>query len=170
MVAFRLNHFIINLTACLYAWLDFINNTYQFSVCSGFYKEIGNDTNELNLRFTFFIIYKVLSSIPFAFFSSFIVISLTYRSFIELVDLILFKSEEKTSKQLFLVNDQHEIIYSKCDIDYVINLFENKRSGIKEKKIFKRIEHQQDHSYTLVKIERKNVLARLLNLTKIILG
>ena len=91
MVAFRINNVVISITACIYAWIDFANNTYQQSFCNGFYDEIIDETDKENIRekYIFFIIYKTFSSIPFAIFSSFIVISLTYRSVINLIDYAL---------------------------------------------------------------------------------
>ena len=173
-MAFRLNHFLINATACVYAWLDFFNNTYQFSVCNGFYKEIGPSKealSELNRRYTFFTIYKVLSSIPFALFSSFIVVSLTHRSFIELIDFMLCKrQQEQKNNSLFKVKDENEIIYSKCDIDYVIDLLDNRFSNFAHKSKTMSFRTIESCEYTVVKVERQNLMSRFLGMSKYVLG
>ncbi len=177
-MAFRLNHFLINATACVYAWLDFFNNTYQFSVCNGFYKEIGPSrealNGELNRRYTFFTIYKVLSSIPFALFSSFIVVSLTHRSFIELIDFMLGKrqheEEETKANSLFKVKDENEIIYSRCDLDYVIDLLDKRYSNFEHKSKTMSFRTIESCDYTVVKVEKQNWMSRFLGISKYVLG
>ena len=174
MVAFRLNHCLINATACMYAWLDFFNNTYQFSVCNGFYKEIGPSKealSELNRRYTFFTIYKVLSSIPFALFSSFIVVSLTHRSVIELLEFLLCKrQQEQKNNSLFKVKDENEIIYSRCDIDYVIDLLDKRYSNFEHKSKTMSLRTIESCEYTVVRVEKQNLMSRILGMSKYVLG
>ena len=186
LVAFRVDHFVINITACIYAWLDFVNNIYQFSVCSGFYAEIKDeiksqtaDKSEYKDRYVYFVIYKSFSSVPFAVFSSFIVISLTYRSIINLMDYMLRNIGNATlqakltkqSKDSFCcnflnVNDEHEMIYSKCDIDYVIDLLSG-QSELVAKKSFKKL---KKYTFSVAKVERKDFRAKVENILRKVLS
>ena len=163
------------MVAGVYAWCDFFNNTFQFSICSGFYEEINYsevENAEIQRKWTYFLIYKSFSSIPFTFFSSFIVVSLTYRSCVYAIDYLyrkfIFKlwyrniqineDNENSSKKdsfccdLFDVNDEHEIIFSIHDVKYVLDLFETNKTGV-VKKSFKKT---SEYNYTVAKVERKN--------------
>jgi hypothetical protein len=62
LVAFRLDNFIISITACFYAWLDFANNTYQNSLCEGFYRQIIGETDKdvIDRKYKFFVIFSQL--------------------------------------------------------------------------------------------------------------
>jgi hypothetical protein len=124
----------------------------------------------------FFIIYQTLRSIPFSIFSSFIVISLTYRCLIDLIDYILiyknksipyFSKLLSTSRDsfccdLFCVNDENEAFYSKCDVDYVLNLLNSKNDSI-SKKTFQKI---KKHYYLTEKVEKKGIGIKLLSVFK----
>ena len=112
------------------------------------------------------MVYMIISSIPLTIFISFIVISLTYRTFINLADYI-FRNRSSITKENIIessrdscfcsicnVNDEHEIIYSKVDLDYVLNLF-NKNIQFSEK------------NQKLTDIDMNNVNAKL-NYCKII--
>ena len=115
-------------------WIDFTENIYQYGNCD---TDLVSDTDisETKRKIWYYMIYKILHSIPLSIFMSFIVISLTYRTFISLVDYIfnykslLIKQNIKESSRdtcfcsICNVNDEHEIIYSKFDLDYVLNLF-----------------------------------------------
>jgi len=158
--------------------MDFAKNTYQFSYCRGFYQDIRDemDKTEINNRYIYFIIYKTFSSIPFSIFSSFIVISLTYRSIVDIVDYILkyknrsipyvaklfSKSKDSFCCDLFSVDDEHEIIYSKCDIDYVLNLLNSHSDAVAEKN-FKKI---KKHNYLNESIEKKNFGSKIISIAK----
>jgi hypothetical protein len=178
LVAFRLDNFIITITACFYCWIDFINNTYQNSLCSGFYEEIRDETDKdvINRKYVYFIIYKTFNSIPFSVFSSFIVISLSYRSIIDLVDYVLrykhrsipyisrlfAKSKDSFCCDLFNIDDEHEIIYSQCDIDYVLNLLNSKG----EKNSQKTLVQAKEFNYVTLLIEKKNFMNKILSIIK----
>ena len=180
MVAFRLDNFIISITACLYAWLDFANNTYQNSLCEGFYRQIIGETDKdvIDRKYKFFVIYKTFDSIPFSIFSSFIVINLTYRSFCHVVDYIFrytnksvpylakifAKSKDSFCCDLFNVEDEHEKIYSRCDIDYVLNLLNSKDST--SKKSFTPL---KKFKYLTVFTEKKNFKTKVISLLKKVL-
>jgi len=83
---------------------------------------------------------------------SFIVISLTNRTFISLVDYIFRnksslnrqKSKESSRDSCFCaicnVNDDHEIIYSKFDLDYVLNLFNRNNQFSENNKYLNKID------------------------------
>ena len=178
LVAYRTDSFLINTTACIYSWIDYVNNVYINSVCYGFYEQsadVFSDKNAVNKKFIYFTIYKVFFSIPFSIFSSFIVINLTYRSIINLIDYILRNrsilikpidhNEDSFCCNLFAVNDEHELIYSKYDILYVIELLDQRGGGSQEtaKKSFKTFEN---YEYSKLKIENKNILAKVKNIFK----
>ncbi len=82
----------------------------------------------------FFILYKFLATIPIAIFSSYICITLTFRIFTCFFEYI-FKTKSISTKTKMInqskdsyfapildVNDEHEILYSTCNINYVFNL------------------------------------------------
>ncbi len=181
MVAFRLDNFIISITACFYAWLDFANNTYQNSLCEGFYQQIIGETDKdvIDRKYKFFVIYKTFDSIPFSIFSSFIVINLTYRSFCHVVDYIfrytnksvpylakLFaKSKDSFCCDLFNVDDEHEKFYSRCDIDYVLNLL-NSKDDTTSKNIFIPL---KKFKYLTVFTEKKNFKTKVISILKKVL-
>jgi hypothetical protein len=172
---------MISITACFYAWLDFANNVYQYSRCEGFYQlSIGiNDKNEIDRIYKSFVIYKTFDSIPFSIFSSFIVINLTYRSFCHVADYIfryrnksipylakLFaKSKDSFFCDLLNVEDEHENIYSRCDIDYVLNLL-NGKDDTASKKSFVPL---KKFKYLTVFTEKKNFKTKVISILKKVL-
>lgn len=142
MVAYRTNTFFINLTSAIYVWIDFIENIYVNGKCDSIAYEEVEDKAELKRRLWYFIIYKVFFSIPFSIFASFILVNLTYRSFINLVDFLFsYKSVKKRNMinkknsdsffcNVFHFDDDNEIIYSAYDLVYVINLLSESKSKI----------------------------------------
>jgi len=129
--------------------IDFIQNVYQYGKCDSIYTELdlssdsADQIEELNRKLPYFIAYKVLSAIPLFIFSSFIVIDLIYKAMINLFDFIIRNGYYWTRSQmlekardsffclLLNVDDDHEIIYTKHDLDYVFDLF-NKEKLIKK--------------------------------------
>ena len=177
MVAFRLNSFIISVTATIYAWIDYANNTFQISVCGGFYDVIKGETNKdvIDRKYSYYLIFKTFYSIPFSIFSSFIVINLTNRSIVNLIDYILRHRKRSGLSYLselftkindsfccnFLnVDDENEIIFSQCDIDYVRNLL-NKKGEQFSKKHLKRL-----NKYQYTTVEKKNFVTKVISIVK----
>lgn len=126
-------------------WIDFVENIFQYGKCQSITNELQSDKKQLKRELPYFMVYKVFSSIPLTVFSSFIVISLTYRTMINLIDFI-YRNKSTITKEAILkanhdsafcpicsVDDEHELIYSKFDLDYVLNIFElntnNKKSN-----------------------------------------
>jgi len=121
-------------------WIDFGVSVYQNGKCESITKYSPNIKNkDIKKEIWNFMAYKILCSIPLTIFMSFIVISLTYRTFISFIDYIFrnksslsnrHKSNESSRDSCLCpicnVNDDHEIIYSKFDLDYVLNLFNSK--------------------------------------------
>ena len=170
-MAFRLDIFIISVTACLYAWLDYANNTYQFCMCRSFYLIAKSETDfdVIKRKYLYFLIYQISISIPFSIFSSFIVINLTFRSAIDFVNYLLRyrkkslqKCEDSFCCDFLNVNDKHEIIYSQCDIDYVLDLFNRKNSS---KNHFNQVKH---HEYLIECVEERNFKTKLARTLKYI--
>ena len=143
LVAFRINSFFVNFLTSIYMWIDFIENIYQYGKCESILIESGNAESKTNLndQLIYFMIYKILSTIPLAIFSSVIVVMLSYRSVINLIDFLLnyrsplMKEEMKCKNMdsfcylLFGINDENELIYSRYDIDYVIDLLKTNKSN-----------------------------------------
>ncbi len=171
------------MTASFYAWIDYANNTYQISMCRGFYESIKGEINKdtIDRKYSYYLIYKTFYSIPFSIFSSFIVINLTYRSIVDLVDYIMryrHKSEVSYFAELYTknndsfccdflnINDNDEIIFSQCDIDYVLNLINSKDEEI-QKKHFKQIKKYQ---HLIVSVEKKNFATKFNSIFKRILN
>jgi hypothetical protein len=128
------NMFVINFTCCIYMWVDFIENIYQYGKCESISSETTNGKDETTRRLPYYIAYKVLSAIPLSIFSAFIVITLTYKSVINLIDYI-FRSRSNLTRMfikkkshdsfcclLANVDDDAEIIYSINDLEYVNRL------------------------------------------------
>jgi hypothetical protein len=114
--------------------------------------------------------------VPFANFSSVIVITLTYRSMVSFLD-VYFKYNKKHFKNnntklnakisirklLLNINDDHELIYSNCDINYVLDLLEG-RAEIRKKKCFRKF---QKYNYFSLQIEEdKSYKTMFLNFLK----
>lgn len=132
-MAFRRNIFILNFFAFVFAWIDTIESIVQFSICDGFYIDSGDEISELiQTRYFYFLVQKILSSIPFAFFTSFMITCFTYRMVYTFLDYTfqwrrnLIEKRKNFFIQLFDIHDKDEIIYSKSDLDYVIQLLNNK--------------------------------------------
>ena len=144
-------------------WIDFAENIYQYGKCQTI-SSFSNRKNDkidtvkrliekINVDFSFFfdeleeaktqrelylnMAYQVLTYIPVSIFMSFIVVSLTYRTMINLTDFLFRNSSSLTRNELLKTsedsiccsicntNDEHENIYSKYDIDYVLNMFDS---------------------------------------------
>ena len=117
-------------------WIDFGVCIYQVGKCESIIKySLNLDNDYAKKEIWYFMVFKILNSIPLTIFMSFIVISLTNRTFISIVDYI-FRNKSSLNRQkskessrdsclcaICNVNDDHEIIYSKFDLDYVLNLF-----------------------------------------------
>jgi hypothetical protein len=139
------------------------------------------NNDEIRRQWTYFFIYKSFSCIPFTFFSSFIVVSLTYRTFVDAIDYIyrrilfkkqwdqlnLEKNDEKDSFccNLFDLNDDNEIIFCKHDVQYVIDLFESKNDLTNTKKSKK----ASEYNFTVGKVETNNVGRKILNGKRLII-
>lgn len=138
LVAYRANSFMICMLTALYMWIDFIENIYQYGKCESISSETSSGKEETRRRLWYFIAYKVLSSIPLSIFSSFIVINLTYKGMILLFDQLFRKSYFKSRKNdtakdtfccsIFNVDDDHELLYCKHDVEYVYDLFNADKS------------------------------------------
>ena len=171
--------------AAIYSWTDFVNNTYQFSICTGFYLEVKDnlgDNSEIQRQWTYFLIYKAFSCIPFTVFSSFIVVSLTYRTVVDAIDYILRKilykrwhikennnnahKKDSFCCNIFDVDDEHEIIFSKHDVEYVLDLMAN-TEDLNMKKNFKTMGM---NNYSIAKIDLKNLDTKFKILDKILSG
>jgi len=127
-------------------------------MCSGFYESLKSESDKkaIEQKYTYLLVFQTFRSIPFSIFSSFIVINLTFRSFIDLVDYVLrylnrsstayydklfTKSKDSFCCDLFNVRDEHEIIYSQCDIDYVLNLL-NGSESLSKRRFYKIKKHR----------------------------
>ena len=162
-MAYRVDNFFINITSCIYAWIDLFENLYIASVCDSFYAQTGDVSSkeEVYNKYVYYIVYKIFASIPFSIFQSFIVINLTYRSAISLIDYSIRnrKTNQNNADSFFCnllcVNDEHELIYSKYDIDYVIQLLHGKENNKRSLKLIKKYDyfkHQTLDSSFLSKI------------------
>jgi hypothetical protein len=146
LVAYRANSFLITFSSCIYMWIDFVSNIYYYGKCESISNEdVEEDKAELRRRMPYFIAYKVMSAVPLSLFSTFILITLTYKSFVILIDLF-FKNKHLNTKHQYLIennrdnlfrgkkcalcniNDENEILYSNSDLNYVLRLF-NKDSS-----------------------------------------
>lgn len=102
-----------------------MENIYQYGKCDSISSESSNSVEETSRRLGYYIAYKVLSAIPLSIFSSFIIITLTYKAAINFVDFFLRYRSPKTKTILKLkaydtifclianVDDDPEIFYSK---------------------------------------------------------
>ena len=151
-----MDNFFINICSCIYAWIDLFENLYIVSVCDSFYAQTSDVSSkeEIHNKYVYYIIYKVFASIPFSIFQSFIVINLTYRSAISLIDYLIRNlkttppsiklkkhNEDSFFCNLLCVNDENELIYSKYDIDYVIQLLHGKENNKKPLKLIKKYDY-----------------------------
>jgi hypothetical protein len=117
-------------------WLDFIINIYQFGKCESISSEANVNKKEIIRRMPYYISYKVLSATPLSVFSSFIVVTLTYKTIVNLIDLAFRLRSNETRRLLEAksedtfcciwanVDDDNEIFYTKQDIAYVYKLLQ----------------------------------------------
>jgi hypothetical protein len=132
LVSLRNNQIFISLTSCALMWIDFSKNIIQFGNCetiiSNELKKI--DDKELIRRLWLYIAYKIMYYFPIMICSSFILSVLTYRLVIDSIDFI-FRNNSRSSRLkadclMCHLNDESEVIYSNYDLNYVIELFEQK--------------------------------------------
>ena len=161
-------------------WIDYAENIYRYGKCDSITKEYTQNTNtDLERILPFFIGFKVLDAIPLTIFASFIIVSLTYRSMISLFELIFtYKFKEKRedliekSRDSFCclfcnADDENELIYSKCDLDYVMDLLNNNVDLEQEKKdqsfqIIDTKSFDKTHHYTLLKRLKRSKFMEIL--------
>jgi len=130
-------------------WIDFGENVFQLGRCLDLITDSSGDIDEAKRRLWYTQVYMIINSIPLTILMSFIVVSLTYRTFINLADYI-FRNKSSITKEnitelsrdscfcsICNVNDEHEIIYSKVDLDHVLDLF-NKNN------IYQTSEHKKE--------------------------
>ena len=115
-------------------WIDSIVNFYDYAKCDSIIKEDNVKIDDIQELVWYFITYKVVGAIPICILSIFIAISLTYRSIDSLIGLIKSKKSFELNQKLNEasqdtclntfgnVNDDHEVIFSKCDLIYVMDL------------------------------------------------
>ena len=133
------NVFIIA-SSCLLAWIDLLLNVSQVSIG----RQIHLDKLEVQTRYLYLTVYNVLASMPLALFSAFLVAHLSYR----LVAALCSGTPPPGDT---------ELIYSRYDIDYVLDLVRRppklgRRLLITNKK----------HDY-FVLVEENNWIRRLVN-------
>lgn len=78
---------------------------------------------------------------------------------------MLAKSKDSFCCDFFNVDDEHEIIYSQCDIDYVLDLLNSKG----EKNLQKTLVQVNKFKYLAVFVERKNLPAKIISILKKVL-
>jgi hypothetical protein len=122
-------------------WIDFIANIYQYGKCESISSESESGIPELTRRLWYFIGYKTLSAIPLSIFSSFILVTLTYKTILNLIDFCYIKKSTtkkyklmEESKDSFCcslcnLNDEHEILYNQHDLQHVLDLFDQKEES-----------------------------------------
>lgn len=125
-------------------WIDLAEDIYEYGRCDSISSEGLENKKRLEVILPYYLAYKALSYIPFAVFSSFITISLTYKSIINLIDLyhatrspvtrsaLRQKNADSCFCLLANVNDDNEIIYSISDLEYVMELLDKNRSSRNE--------------------------------------
>ncbi len=140
LVAFRSNQFLINLSASIYMWIDLTEVVFQYGKCNIKNNLLDDGMDEARRELWYSMVYKILFSIPLSIFMSFVVISLTYRTMINLIDFIFRYSSSLTKKELTKsssdtvcctlgnIDDEHEMFYSKFDLQYVLDIFENNKT------------------------------------------
>lgn len=159
--------FLISFTCSIYMWIDFVENIYQYGKCDSISNEGFDDKRELGRRLPYYIAYKVLSAIPLSIFSSFIVITLTYKSMIALVDFIYRRASpytryilERKNIDSFCcliadVNDDHEILYSNSDLHYVIRLLNKHKENVDDDDSDDNDDEQQAKKVQKIKANKK---------------
>ncbi len=132
-MASRTKRFLLILLACIFMWADLVENLVQSTVCNGFFSEIASidspvaNSPETTRIFHLILVQKLLSALPLVLFSSFLCVSLTHRVYSTYSDC-------ENLKDLLIVTDQHEMIYSHHDLAYVRDLLSQKTMSKKEQK------------------------------------
>ena len=164
----------------MYIMLDFIYNIYDYGICDDLRAENTYlSLKELQRRLPYFIAYKVISSVPLCFLSAYIAISFIYRTFdcycqlkskkltAESRKFLEFENRDNCFCTFCNVKDDNEVIFSKCDLMYVIDLLKptqiegssaNKDIRTLDKKDLK---NMNDASYFKVKPKHESKVATL---------
>jgi hypothetical protein len=131
--AYRSNTFLIDLTSAIYMWIDYASNVYLYGICESIPTSIYTK-EETHRRHIFYISYRVLSAVPMSFFSAFISITLSYKTWLSLKDYIRrYKSsidrslmEQKSRDSMFCmianVDDDNETFYSRFFLNQLLNI------------------------------------------------
>ena len=158
-------------------WIDYAENIYQYGKCESISDEYSKTDADIERILPYFITFKVLSAIPMTIFSAFIVVSLTYRSMISAVDFcysysykekrvgLVSKGKDSFCCLVCNVDDEHEIIYSKYDLYYVMDLLkkhkedDDEEENVKSENIDEIIDTKsfnKDHDYSRLKKIKKS--------------
>ena len=153
--------------------MDFVTNFYDYGICDSFVKEARDysDTTEIRRRLPYFIVYKIMGALPLCFLSVFIIISLLYRAFhnllyfirsmksLELKRKLIENSKDSCFCKFFNVDDDNEVIFSKCDLMYVIEILKPTESEELTSEIGK-IKHNKKElknmENSFIKVKSKN--------------
>lgn len=121
-------------------WIDYAENLFQYGKCSELFSSFLDKTDQMDKERNILIAYEVLLLLPVAVFMSFVVVSLTYRTMINLIDFLFRNNSPSTREELLEssqdsfccpicnINDEHEVIYSKFDLNYVLNIFDSNKT------------------------------------------
>ena len=147
---------------------DFDINVYHYSKCDSIVKDLILHQFYTDWRLTYFIAYKIMGALPLVFLTVFIIISLLYRALDSLMHYIRsMKSLELKQKLIedsrdscfctFLnVEDDNELIFSKCDLMYVIEILKPIESEEINSEIGKKKHDKEEIKNPLIKIKSKN--------------
>jgi hypothetical protein len=116
LVTFCAKETILYIFTCLYMWFDLFETLFGISVCD------RDDVPDIKILLSYYLAQKILQVLPTLFFSSYIVVNLTYRSIRSLVRFF----KDKDSKSIFDIDNDDEIFYCHTDVDYVINVLNKK--------------------------------------------
>ena len=120
-------------------WIVYGLNIYDYGKCDCISFESLGGKEKMERHFWFILTYKILSAIPLCTFSAYILMSLTYKSFISLFDFILKQRvphakanlQKQASDSVFwsicYVDDDFEILYTHSDFLYVLDLLNAKK-------------------------------------------
>jgi len=121
-------------------WIDLAEVIFQNGKCLTTENVLrSGNIEEAKRELPYIMVYNVLVSIPLCILHSFIVITLTYRTVINLIDFLFRNSSVLTRKELTKsssdsycllacnINDENEIIYSEYDLNHVLNIFDSNK-------------------------------------------
>ena len=152
MVAFRAKSCIIYFLTSLYMWLDLIDSVYRQGICESI--AISSDDDDDKRKYVgYWMAYKTINIIPTLFVASYITLDLSYRTIVSFIGMMTAcknkKGEENMKCIICAVDDDYEIVYSHCDVMYVLDLLHNKdeekTEGAKNMKIFTNIFKKMSH-------------------------